>query len=128
MGNREPMVMRGTTVTGDNFWKGRYDHRNAEAMIEAYGCTDPFAATEMEDIAVARTVDRFGLLDKLIDLRVSVNMDVFASGVTPENLWRPSSNDSLASESSEESVDVFSTAMKNNYEVGRIIIDDILSK
>lgn len=126
--NREPMVMRGTTVTGDNFWKGRYDHRNAEAMIEAYGCTDPFAAMEMEDIAVARTIDRFGLLDKLIDLRVSVNMDVFASGVTPENLWGPSSNDSLASESSEVSVDVFSTAMKNNHEVGRIIIDDILSK
>lgn len=71
---------------------------------------------------------QLSLLDKLIDLRVSVNIDVFASGVTPENLWGPSSNDSLASESSEESVDVFSTAMKNNYEVGRIIIDDILSK
>ena len=126
--NRPPAVMRGTTVTGDNFWKGRYDHRNAQAMIEAYGCTDPFAATEMEDIAVARTVDRFGLLDKLIDLRVSVNLDVFASGSTPESLWGESSDDSLASENSAESIDIFPTAMRNNFEVGRIIIDDILSK
>ena len=39
----------------------------------------------MEDIAVARTVDRFGYLDKLIDLRVSVNLDVFAAGSTPES-------------------------------------------
>lgn len=31
--NREPLVMRGTTVTGDNFRKGRYDHRNAEATF-----------------------------------------------------------------------------------------------
>ena len=120
--------MRGTSVTADNFWKGSSGHRNAETMIEVYGCTDPYAVTEMEDIAVARTVDRFGYLDKLIDLRVSVNMDVFAFGSTPESLWGPSSDDSLASENSEESVDVFETAMKNNFEVGRIIIDDILSK
>ena len=125
--NRLPQVMRGTSVTADNFWKGKADHRNAETMMEVYGCADPYAVTEMEDIAVARTVDRFGYLDKLIDLRVSVNLDVFASGSTPESLWGPSSEDSLASDDSEESVDIFETAMKNNFEVGRIIIDDILS-
>ena len=125
--NRMPQVMRGTSVTGDNFWKGRAGHRNAEAMIETYGCTDPYAVTEMEDIAVARTVDRFGYLDNLIDLRVSVNLDVFPSGITPEILWGPSSDDSLASENSEESADIFQTAMKNIFEVGKIIINDILN-
>ena len=37
------------------------------------------------------------------------------------------SDDSIASDNSMESVDIFETAMKNNYSVGSIVIDDILS-
>lgn len=40
---------------------------------------------------------------------------------------RPNFVDSLASESSVESADIFATAMKNNYTVGHVIVDAILN-
>ena len=124
--NRPPQVMRGTSVTGDNFWKGNYDHQNALLITETYGCSDPFAITEMEDIAVGHAVKCFGMLDRLIILRSSVNMDVFPTGVTPETLWGPESDDHLASENSLESVDIFETAMKNCFITGKVLIEAIL--
>ena len=126
--NRQPHVMRGTSVTADNFWKGRYNHQNALLIADTYNCSDPYAITEMEDIAVGQAVKRFGMLDRLIILRVGVNMDVFPSGVTPERLWGPSSDDHLASEESMESVDIFETAMHNCFSVGRILIDTLLDE
>ena len=125
--NRDPQVLRGTSVTGDNFWKGEHDHNNALLMTETYDCPDPYAVTDMEDIAVCHAVDRFGMLDRLIILRDSVNMDVFTLGATPEKLWGTGVDDVLASEKSEESFDIFPTAMKNNHKVGKIIIDAILN-
>ena len=97
-------------------------------MIETYGCQDPYAVTEMEDIAVCAAVKRMGLLDRLIILRDSVNMDVFMLGATPESLWNPDATAmSLASEDSVEAADIFATAMKNNFDVGSVIIDEILN-
>ena len=125
---RDPKVLRGTTVTGDNYWKGQYGHLNALRMTEVYQCPDPYATTEMEDVAVARTVERMGMLDRLIMIRVSVNMDVFMLGTTPESLWRDASADTLVSEESVEAADIFMTAMKNNFDVGRNIIDRILTE
>ena len=125
---REPKVLRGTTVTGDNYWKGQYGHLNALQMTEVYQCPDPYATTEMEDVAVARTVERMGMLDHLIIIRVSVNMDVFMLGTTPERLWRDANEVTLASEESVEAADIFMTAMKNNFDVGRNIIDRILTE
>ena len=124
--DRQPQVLRGTSVTGDVFWKGRYDHQNALLITDTYGCSDPYAVTEMEDIAVGQAVKRFGMLDRLIILRVGVNMDVFAKGVTPEMLWGPASDDHLASEDSMESVDIFETAMHNCFSVGKVLIDAML--
>ncbi len=123
---RPPQVMRGTTVTGDNFWKGKYDHQNALLITETYDCKDPFSITEMEDVAVGQAVKSFGLLDRLIILRVSVNMDVFPSDITPEMMWGPESDDHLASEDSMESVDIFETAMQNCFDTGKVLIDAIL--
>lgn len=123
---RQPQVLRGTSVTGDNFWKGDYDHQNALLITESYGCSDPFAITEMEDIAVGQAVKRFGMLDRLIILRAGVNMDVFPTGVTPEMLWGTASDDHLASEESMESVDIFATAMENCFVTGIVLIDAIL--
>lgn len=124
---RDPQVLRGTTVTGDNYWKGEYGHANALKMIETYGCPDPYATTEMEDIAVCAAVQRMGLLDRLIVLRDSVNMDVFMLGSTPESLWSQDAEAmSLATEDNVEAADIFATAMENNYVVGSRIIDAIL--
>ena len=83
-----------------------------------------FAITEMEDIAVARAVESFGLTDRLIILRAAVNMDVFPTGMTPEMLW--SADDHVASEDSLESVDIFETAMRNCFAAGKVLIDAIL--
>jgi len=93
---------------------------------ETYKCKDPFAITEMEDIAVGQAVKRFGLLDRLIVLRVSVNMDVFPTGITPEMLWGPESGDHLASDESMESIDIFETAMGNCFVTGKVLIEEIL--
>ena len=121
--DRQPQVMRGTSVTGDNFWKGQYDHQNALLITETYGCSDPYAVTEMEDVAVGLAVKSFGMLDRLIILRTGVNMDVFPDGVTPEILWGAESDDHLASEDSMESVDIFETAMQNCFAAGKVLIE-----
>ena len=121
---RDPKVQKGTTVSGDNYWKGVYDEANALLMAETYGAPDPYALTEMEDVALAVVLDRFGLLDKYIVIRDSVNMDVFMYGATPENLW--SIDDSLASDDSVESADIFATARKNNFLVGSKVVDAII--
>ena len=123
---RDPMVLRGTTVTGDNYWKGLYGHANALRMAETYGCPDPYAVTEMEDVAVCLAAKRMGLLDRLIVIRDSVNMDVFMLGATPESLWDPDYEASLADGDSVEAADIFATAMYNNFAVGSVIIDAIL--
>lgn len=127
---RDPMVLRGTTVSGDNYWKGYYDHANAVKMTETYGCPDPFALTEMEDVAMAVVLDRLGMLDRYIVIRDSVNMDVFMNGATPESLWDPDYEEyeeSLASDESVEAADIFATAMENNFKVGSVVIDAILN-
>ena len=122
---RDPMVLRGTAVTGDNYWKGTYGHENALLMAETYACPDPYAVTEMEDLAVAQAAERMGMLDRLIVLRVSVNLDVFMPGVTPESLWGGEER-SLSDGSSVEAADIFGTAMRNVFDVSRILIDLIL--
>ena len=95
-------------------------------LIETYGCPDPYAVSEMEDIAVCAAARRMGMLDRLIILRDSVNMDAFMLGATPESLWGDAEAMDLASEDSVEAADIFAVAMKNNFEVGRIIVDKIL--
>ena len=64
--------------------------------------------------------------DRYIIIRDSVNTDVFMNGATPESLWDPNFEDSLDSESSVESADIFATAMENNYKVGSVVVDAIL--
>ena len=96
-------------------------------MVETYGCPDPYVTTEMEDVAVARAAQWMGLLDRLIVIRGSVNMDVFMLGATPESLWSDAEAMTLAVEDSVEAADIFPVSMKNNFNVGRVIIDSILS-
>ena len=124
---RDPKVQKGTTVTADNYWKGEYDHANAQKMIQVYECTDPYVTTEMEDIAVCTAAQRMGLLDRMIVLRGSVNMDVFMNGMTPEKLWDPENDYNLIDEDNPEAADIFETAMKNNFTIGSTVIDAILA-
>ena len=129
---RGPQVLKGTGATSDNYWKGEFDHKNALLITETYGCPDPFAVTEMEDIAIARVLRKLGMLDRLIIIRDAVNMDVFAPGSTPESLWGAEAGIESTAEltsdlSSEEYIDIFPVAMENNFKVGQKIITAILN-
>lgn len=115
---RAPKVLRGTGVTGDNYWKGKTGHSNAVLAAASYGCPDPYAVTEMEDVALAVTARRFGVLDRLLILRDVVNMDVFLNGITPEGLWGGAEVSDFA--------DAFEVARKNNFIVGDTLIQAIL--
>ena len=81
----------------------------------------------MEDIAVCTAAQRMGLLDRMIVLRGSVNMDVFMNGMTPEKLWDPENDYNLIDEDNPEAADIFETAMKNNFTIGSTVIDAILA-
>lgn len=125
---RDPKVLLGTTVTDDNFGKGIHFHNNALLMTKTYGCRDPYATAEMEDVAVGFAVKRMNMLDRYIIVRDVVNMDVFILNSTPENLWADMNvNDRLASENSMESLDIFQTARRNNFAVGSVIVNAILN-
>ena len=71
--------------------------------------------------------DRLGMLDRYIVIRDSVNTDAFMNGASPESLWDPNFVDSLASDESVESADIFATAMENNFKVGKVVIDAIIN-
>ncbi len=121
---RDPKVIKGTTVTGDCYWKGDILHEIVKEYIckEVYKCKYEYAMTEMEDIAVAHVLRDYNKLDKFIDLRVSVNIDVFFNGSNPELLW----GDNPESRDPSLDIDIFDTAMQNILDVTTPIIDKIL--
>ncbi|MDO5476569.1 MAG: hypothetical protein Q4F43_05585 [Eubacteriales bacterium] len=122
-----PSVKKGTALTADNYWKGIYGHVTANFIAEYYECPDPYSVTEMEEVAIANTADCFGLLDRLISLRVVVNMDMFMNGETPESTWGEytSFSEKIENENT-ETLDVFEPAMHNLYDVSSIVIDAVL--
>lgn len=122
-----PAVRKGTALSGDNFWKGIYGHMTASFITDYYGCSDPYATTEMEEIAIANTAECFGLLDRLISLRTVVNMDVFMNGETPESTWGEyrSFNEKIENENA-ETLDIFEPAMHNLFDAAAIVIDAVL--
>ena len=125
---RHPKVILGSCVTSDNYWKGRYDHDKAVYICESYGASYPYAITEMEDCSIAVVADKFGMLDRLVVLRVSVNTDVFMDGSTPETLWTASDtfNETVEKENG-ETLDIFEPAMHNLFAVGKKIITILVS-
>ncbi len=124
---RDPKVTVGTVVTSDDFWKGEYGHAKAEQITAYYGCPDPYMITEMEDVVTAVVAEKFGLSDKLIIMRANVNVDVFTNGDTPESLWSEGSNyNEKVQEENSETMDIFETAMYNNFKVGKVVIEAIL--
>lgn len=125
---RDPFVTKGTAVTGDSYWKGAEDHGNAGLIAEYYDCTDEYAVTEMEEIGIMNAAECFGLKDRVISLRVIVNMDTFLKGESPEMLWLgENSFNSKVTEENSETVDIFEPGMENLFDVGQIVIDAVLA-
>ena len=124
---QDPAVLKGTAVTGDDYWKGLYGHQNANYIVKYYGAPDPYAVTEMEEVAIAATAECFGMQDRIISIRVIVNMDVFWSTDTPESLWGTHGSFSFkVAEPNTETLDIFEPAMHNLFDASRIVIDAIL--
>ena len=126
--NRAPQVLKGTAVTADSYWKGAEDHANAVAAAEYYQCPDRYAVSEMEEIAVMNTAACFDLQDRVISLRVIVNLDTFLKGESPEQLWLDHSDyASQVTEENSETLDIFEPAMGNLFDAGQIVIDALLA-
>ena len=124
---RDPMHIKGTALSSDNFWKGVYGHYTAEYIARHYGSPDPFAVTEMEEIAIANTAECFDMLDRIISFRVIVNMDVFLSGESPENTWGEKNGfNQKVTEANSETFDIFEPAMHNLFDTASVVIDAIL--
>ena len=125
--HEKPMVLKGTTLTTDRYWKGQAGHTTANHIAEYYKCPDPYMTTETEEIGIMSVADDFGMLDRVLSFRVVVNMDKFLHFQTPENLWggREGFIDNVH-EDSTETLDIFEPAMHNLYDVASIVIDDIL--
>ena len=123
-----PAVRKGTVLSGDNYWKGIYGHVTANFIADYYGCPDPYLVTEMEEIAVANTAECFGMLDRVVSLRVIVNMDLFLDDETPESTWGEytSFNEKVENENT-ETLDIFEPAMHNLLDTAGIVIDAILN-
>lgn len=118
-----PLILKGTFITSDNYWKGEEGHKIAKQINKYYNCPDDYLVSDMEDIAVARILERFGLLERLIAIRVSVNLDCYMNGATPEKLWSNNCfEDNMLEEDNEEGADIFETAMHNLFKVGKEII------
>jgi len=125
--HRDPGVVKGTSVTGDNYWKGHYGHDHALDVAEYYKCKYPYTASEMEDVAVGYVTDKYGLKDRTILLRGIVNIDDFWQGDDALTLWGEGKNQILDnSDINDESLDVFDPCMHNVADVGSKIIDAIL--
>ncbi len=124
--NREPMVKKGTTLTSDNYWKGEVGHEIAKEIVKFYNCPDPYATSEMEDIAVAWTCKNIGNFERLITIRAAANTDTFLKNATPENLWTKDNQDTEHMEDFPETADIFPVAMENMFNVCKIIIDAII--
>jgi purine nucleoside permease len=119
---REPKVLFGTIMTGDNYWYGFYANELSEEVAEAYNVA-PVLITEMEDAALATVTARYyGNLDKFIVIRDSVDIDIPPDGVVITELWRGSSI-----RGKEFDWGNFTASMLNNFNVGKVIINAILA-
>lgn len=124
---RDPKVLKGTSMSSDNFWKGEHGHNKAIQIAEFYGCEDPYAMTEMEDVCAAVVAEQFGLLDNLIIVRTGVNSDVFVGTEGPESLWGNNLNfNNTVNEVNSETLDIFETGMNNMFKVIKKINDAVL--
>ena len=126
--NREPVILKGTAVTSDSFWKGVEDHENSCLVARYYVCPDEYAVTEMEEIAIMNTAECFGLQDRVISLRVVVNLDTFLKGESAEQLWDFGSDyNNKVTEENSETLDIFEPGMANLFDIGQIVIDSVLA-
>lgn len=71
---RSPFVGVGTSLCSDTFFHGPGLSREAQYICDLYGA-GTYSITEMEGMAVAYVIKKFGHADRVISLRTPVNFD-----------------------------------------------------
>lgn len=117
---RKPKVRKGTSVGGDSFSKGTEYHENAVFLSTVYACLDSYAAMDPEDAAIGQVLKRADLLDRFVDLRTAIDTDLYAKGENAEEVPEEKELPGTA--------DIYETAMRNNFYVGRVLIDAFLNE
>ena len=80
-------------------------------------------------IAIMNAAECFGMSDRVVSLRVAVNVDTFLEGESPESLWLGDEGFVVrVSGENSETLDIFEPGMENLFDAGRIVIDAILGE
>lgn len=109
LGDPQPVVEAGTSVSGDEFWHGADLAEQAAWLCAAYGVGD-YARTEMEDAGTAAVLERHDALDRWVSVRAVANYD------RPLDAWSP---DDGVEELS------FDLACANAFRAGRAFVDRV---
>ena len=81
--NKHPYVAVCDTVTSNNFWVGKQFSDKAQQIIsQLTNRKGTYCTTEQEDTAVASVLNRFGYVDRYIDLRTASDFDQLYPGET----------------------------------------------
>lgn len=108
----KPSLRMGLSITADSYWHGKASSKRADEVASDYGA-GTYMITQMEDSAFGIVARRFGLLDRLLICRDVVNFDQPYKGQTvPESLKASSGG--------------FSIGMTNNFNVARVVVDDLV--
>lgn len=90
---RNPRVVSGTNLCGDELWHGERLAQQVEWLLDELQA-GPYHATEMEDAGTAFALDRLGYLNQYVCLRGISNYDRPIDGSSArENLFTPTFED-----------------------------------
>ncbi len=81
---RDPFVGIGSSVTADTFFHGPGLSREAQYICDLYKA-GTYSTTEMEGMAVAYVIKKYGHADRVISLRTPVNFD---QGIPSESILK----------------------------------------
>ncbi|WP_369574152.1 phosphorylase [Acidithiobacillus sp. IBUN Pt1247-S3] len=85
---KQPKVLVGATITGDDFWIGKENQEIAEKIVKLYTQgTGHYTNTAMEDLGDVAALSRFGLADHYLSIRGISDVDVPPPGETEESIW-----------------------------------------
>ena len=85
---KQPKVLVGATITGDDFWIGKENQEIAQKIVKMYTQgTGRYTNTAMEDLGDISALSRFGLAKNYLSVRGISDIDVPPPGETEESIW-----------------------------------------
>ncbi|MGL6235089.1 MAG: hypothetical protein ACRC20_07060 [Segniliparus sp.] len=115
---RPPKVVVGSHLTGDTYFVGAELSEQAQFIAKHYGADD-YVMTEMENLALARTVGRTHGTGRVLSLRGAVDYDHAPPGEAPLSVLTPVPGVTFAG---------FDEAVENLLLVGSAVVDDVVAR